>query len=119
MKVRVNIASVSTEASADVLAAAAKSPPGVSVYSTGDREVVGKTVAYAFIDPDLWADVELEDGTALAGTWMAAAIAMLPDGPAIAGVILTRLSRPMIEAAGHGLTHAQAVQFSGAKRGKS
>lgn len=119
MKLRVNISSVNADATAAVLAQAAKSPPGVGVFSTMSNRIVGKTLEYEFTDPDLWAEVELEDGTDMSGTRTAAAIAMLPAGPMIAAVMLTRLSRPMIEAAGHGLTHAQAVQFISTKRGQA
>lgn len=119
MRLRISISGVSLEASAEVLAQAARGLPGVAVFSTISNRIVGKTIGYEFTDPDLWADVDLEDGTITAGTRAAAAIVMLPEGPLIAAVMLTRLSRPMIEAAGHGLTHAQAVQFSGTKRGKA
>jgi len=119
VRLQVCISSVSPEATSEILARAAKCAPGVKVFSTTSNRIVGKTLAYEFTDPDLWAEVELEDDTDMAGTRTAALIAMAPAGPMIAAVMLTRLSRPMIEAAGLGLTHAQAVQFVHTKRGKA
>jgi hypothetical protein len=104
---------------AAVLAAVAKSEPGLSIFDVSANRVVGKTTAYRFSDPDLWTEVELDEGVSLVGVRAAAAIVMAPTGPVLAGVMLTRLSRPMIEAVGLGLTYPQAVSLVNAKKGEA
>jgi hypothetical protein len=119
MRLTINIASVSAEMTADVLAALAKSEPGLPIFDVSANRVVGKTLAYAFTDPDLWASMEFDDGTDLTGTRAVAAIVMAPTGPVLGGVMLTRLSRPMIEAVGLGLSYPQAVTLVSAKKGQA
>jgi hypothetical protein len=119
MKLTINIASVSAEMPADVLAALAKSEPGLFIFDVSKNSRVGKTTAYGFTGPDLWAEVELDEGVSLVGVRAAAAIVMAPTGPVLAGVMLTRLSRPMIEAVGLGLSYPQAVTLVSAKKGQA
>lgn len=103
--VRINIASEGWLGE-ESLAGLAESREGLPVFSSIDGRLIGRTVSYGWIPPDLWAECELDDDATLAGA-TAAAIVICPtnetDPPpplALSGVLVTRLSHDMIRRLG-------------------